>query len=130
MDACRRGATLVTRAGPTRISPKAGGGKETARQQPANSVTDCRARRSIIDESNSLPSQLEKFQRDDEGNACVLRSRVTFAPLPYVRLGSAQSSLCPLSLSFPTNCLYPNHSRSPGHVPSPSGKLASNAQSW
>ena len=40
-----------------------------------------------------------------------------------------QSSRCPLSLSFWTNCLYPNHSRSPGHTPSPSGRLASNAQS-
>ena len=32
-----------------------------------------------------------------------------------------QSSLCPLALSLPTNCLYPNHSKSPGHFESGSG---------
>ena len=32
-----------------------------------------------------------------------------------------QSSLCPLALSLPINCLYPNHSKSPGHFESGSG---------
>ena len=61
-----------------------------------------------------------------------VRRRTSRAPhrrTLHARIQS-QSSLCPLSLSFPTNCLYPNHSRSPGHVPTPSTSVSSNAQSW